>query len=379
MKKTIILFIYFLIPLSFTTLNCDLSAQNKGLEQNKGVNFQELTLQDALKKIKDAKKGPKLIFMDCYTSWCGPCKEMTNNVFPQEVCGTFFNANFVNVKFDMEKGEGLEIAKRYAVAVYPTFLILDAHGNEVNRVIGSDKAESFIEKVKIAMDPANSPKAKYEAYLNNKSSENLFAYINALRSSYKNAELNSFINEVFFSLKPAEKYCEAIWGALISPTGAMSNSNSDIFKYVITNRFEAEKFITKSNLDNHLLKTFKVYFMRYISGNMPDDLIQAYERNLICANALFSSDFGIEYLIKMASLKNSNKTDELFRMLDYRTISRGTPLDLEMIEKSFSENRNLTPEQKALVAKYFEGKQVVLARDAEYAKRSAERLNAATK
>lgn len=378
MRSIFKIFIYTLIFSGLFSFRSDLKAQIKIAEQNKGVNFQELTLQDALKKAKENKKGPKLIFMDCYTSWCGPCKDMTNNVFPQEICGTFFNANFVNVKFDMEKGEGLEIAKRYAVSVYPTFLILDSDGNEINRVIGSDKAESFIEKVKIAMDPANSPKAKYETYINNKSSENLFAYINSLRSSYKNSELNSFINEVFFSLKPAEKYNETIWGALISPTGAMSNSNSEIFRYVITNRFEAEKFITKSKIDDHLLKTFKVYFMRYISGNMPKDLLAAFERNLVCANALFSGEFGMEYLLKMANLKDNNQTDELFRMLDYRAISRGNSLDMEMIEKSFSENRNLTPEQKLLVAKYFEGKQAVLARDAEYAKRSADRLNAVT-
>lgn len=379
MKIRVKFFISVLLFCGLISQGSGLQAQSKVGEQNKGVNFQELTLQDALKKIKDVKKGPKLIFMDCYTSWCGPCKDMTNNVFPQEICGTFFNANFVNVKFDMEKGEGLEIAKRYAVSVYPTFLILDSDGNEINRVIGSDKAENFIEKVKIAMDPANSPKAKFETYVNNKSSENLYAYINSLRSSYKNSELNSFINEVFFSLKPAEKYNETIWGALISPTGAMSNSNSEIFRYVITNRFEAEKFITKSKIDDHLLKTFKVYFMRYISGNLPQDLLPAYERNLVCANALFSGEFGMEYLLKMAGLKDKNKMDELFRMLDYRSISRGNSLDMEMIEKSFSENRNLNPEQKLLVAKYFEGKQAVLTRDADYAKRSAERLNATAK
>jgi thiol:disulfide interchange protein len=151
MKKTIIIIISLF-------LGCGLYAQDKG------VLFQQLTLQEALKKAKESKKGQKQIFMDCYTSWCGPCKDMTNNVFPLEICGTFFNANFVNVKFDMEKGEGVEIAKRYSVSVYPTFLILDSEGNEINRVIGSDKAESFIEKVKIAMDPSNSPKAKYDAY-----------------------------------------------------------------------------------------------------------------------------------------------------------------------------------------------------------------------
>ncbi|HBG24031.1 MAG TPA: hypothetical protein DEO54_05720 [Rikenellaceae bacterium] len=347
--------------------------------QGKGVVFQNITLQEALKKAKESKKGPKLIFMDCYTDWCGPCKEMTNNVFPQEVCGTFFNANFINVKFDMEKGEGLDIAKRYSVSVYPTFLILDSDGNEVNRVIGSDRAENFIEKVKIAMDPANAPKAKYEVYNKERSSENLYAYITSLRNAYKNNELNTFVNDVFFTLKPNEKYSEVIWGALTSPVGAFSNSGSEIFKYLLLNRFEAEKFISKSKIDEHLLKTFKVFFMRYISGNIPQEMLPALERNMICANALFSNDFGMGYLMKMATLKEENKLDELFKMLDYRAIYRGTSLDLEMIEKSFIENRNLTQEQKVVVAKYFEGKQAVLARDAENAKRWVERLNSTNK
>jgi len=118
--------------------------------------------------------------------------------------------------------------------------------------------------------------------------------------------------------------------------------------------------------------------MRYISENLPKELLLVFERNLVCANAIFSGDFGMGYLLKMVSLKDRDQMDELFRMLDYRSISRGNSLDVEMIEKSFSENRNLTPEQKALVAKYFDIKQAVLSRDAEYAKRSAERLKADT-
>ena len=50
--------------------------------------------------------------MDCYTSWCGPCKYMTGTIFPQEKAGEFFNPKFVCVKFDMEKGEGPELGKK---------------------------------------------------------------------------------------------------------------------------------------------------------------------------------------------------------------------------------------------------------------------------
>lgn len=346
--------------------------------QSKGVNFENLTLNEAQAKAKAIKKAPKLIFMDCYTSWCGPCKDMTNNVFPQEVCGNFFNANFVNVKFDMEKGEGLEIRKRYAVSVYPTFLILDADGNEINRVIGSDKAEPFIEKVKLAMNQSNSPSAKLDIYKKDKSSENLYAYVEALQNSYKTEELNSFIDEIFFSLKPNEKYSEKIWSALTSPTGAMCNTNSEIFRYVLLNKYEADRYQTKAKVDQHLLKVFKVYLMMYISGNIPQEMIPNYETNIICANALSNNDFGIEYLTRMATLKNENKIDELVGMLVYRQVSKGTSLDIEMIEKSLSENQNLSAGQKAKVAQYFNEKYEVLTRDAGYAKRTSERLSGNT-
>ena len=69
------------------------------------TNFEELTLAKALEK---AKAENKLVFVDCYTSWCGPCKYMLNNVFVLPEVGAFFNEHFVNVKYD----RGREIFKR---------------------------------------------------------------------------------------------------------------------------------------------------------------------------------------------------------------------------------------------------------------------------
>ena len=64
------------------------------------------------KVLQRAKEQNRLIFMDCYTVWCGPCKGLAQDVFPQKQVGDFFNAHFVNVKYDMEKGEGPELAKK---------------------------------------------------------------------------------------------------------------------------------------------------------------------------------------------------------------------------------------------------------------------------
>ena len=49
-----------------------------GVFAQEGVNFRDLTFNEALAQAKAEKK---MVFMDCYTSWCGPCKNMTNNVF----------------------------------------------------------------------------------------------------------------------------------------------------------------------------------------------------------------------------------------------------------------------------------------------------------
>ena len=65
-----------------------------------GVDFQHLTFDEALAKAKAEKK---LVFVDCYTTWCGPCKMMTTKIFPMKEAGEFFNPRFVCVKFDMKK------------------------------------------------------------------------------------------------------------------------------------------------------------------------------------------------------------------------------------------------------------------------------------
>ena len=60
-----------------------------------------------------AKKENKLVFVDCYTQWCGPCKKMARDIFPQEKVGKFMNERFVNVKIDMEASSTMVRATSY--------------------------------------------------------------------------------------------------------------------------------------------------------------------------------------------------------------------------------------------------------------------------
>jgi thiol-disulfide isomerase/thioredoxin len=137
MKKTTLLFLLF--PLFAL-------AQN-----NSGIQFQNLSWSQLLAK---AKTENKLIFVDAFTTWCGPCKQMSAEVFPAKSVGIFFNANFINAKIDMEKGEGLTIAEKYQVEAYPTYLFVNGDGKIVHKAIGYYEVADFISIGKDAKDPA---------------------------------------------------------------------------------------------------------------------------------------------------------------------------------------------------------------------------------
>jgi len=100
--------------------------------------------------LTQAGKDNKLIFLDCYTTWCAPCKAMAKEVFPLPEVGNFMNANFINTKFDMEKGEGIDLNKKYKKYIpgYPTYLLINAKGEVVHQVAGYNAAEKFITKIK---------------------------------------------------------------------------------------------------------------------------------------------------------------------------------------------------------------------------------------
>lgn len=128
-----------------------------------GIQFEKTNFTDILAK---AKKENKLIFLDAYASWCGPCKLMDKNIFTLKSVGDFYNGNFVNAKIDMEKGEGVALAKKYGVSAYPTYLFIDGDGKEVHRTLGYVEEPNFIQFAKDAMDPSKRLGALQKEYEN---------------------------------------------------------------------------------------------------------------------------------------------------------------------------------------------------------------------
>ncbi len=106
-----------------------------------GIQFTETSWRDILKKAKAEKK---VIFLDAYASWCGPCKLLQKNVFTKKAVGDFYNGKFINVKMDMEKGEGPALSEVYPLEAYPTLLFIDSNGKVLKKFIGAPSADELI-------------------------------------------------------------------------------------------------------------------------------------------------------------------------------------------------------------------------------------------
>ncbi|MEZ4805687.1 MAG: thioredoxin family protein [Bacteroidia bacterium] len=110
-------------------------------DSSKGINFHSGTWQEALDL---AKKENKLIFLDVYASWCGPCKKLKSHTFSDAEVAKYYNSKFINVSADAEKGEGIQLANMYSVHQYPTLLFVNQDGKIVHSTAGYHNSKQFL-------------------------------------------------------------------------------------------------------------------------------------------------------------------------------------------------------------------------------------------
>lgn len=129
-----------ILPIIFFILS--LSASHKLMAQKSTIQFFEGSWSEALSQ---AKEENKLIFVDAYTSWCGPCKLMAKQVFTDKKVGKFYNQNFINVKLDVEKGEGIDFGNTYNIKAVPALLYVNGDGKIVREYSGYQAASCFLQ------------------------------------------------------------------------------------------------------------------------------------------------------------------------------------------------------------------------------------------
>lgn len=231
----------------------------KGFSQERSINFETGSFQEVLDK---AKKTNRLLFIDCYTSWCGPCKYLAKDVFTNNKVADYFNAHFISWQVDCEKGEGVELRQRFNISAYPTLLFVDGEGKLVGKFIGASEPSVFLEKVKECLNPETSLGEKEKRY---QAGERGYDFLLDLIASYKGIKENKkaaqLSKELLASLDEQKLFSKEMWSVIsfyfVSPYG------SPWWNFIIEHRDKYEQIVGKEILAKKIAETVHVYLFMY--------------------------------------------------------------------------------------------------------------------
>lgn len=112
------------------------------------IDFFTGTWSQALQKAKEENKP---IFLDIYATWCGPCRLLKAKTFTNSEVVNFYNAHFINISMDGEKGEGLMLANKYQIPGYPSLLIVNSDERPLFETAGYMPAKEFLKFGKLGL------------------------------------------------------------------------------------------------------------------------------------------------------------------------------------------------------------------------------------
>ncbi|MCB0689140.1 MAG: thioredoxin family protein, partial [Saprospiraceae bacterium] len=258
-------------------------------EEELAINFIDNDLAEALSQ---AKSENKIIFIDAYTTWCGPCKMMDKEVFTDSIVGQFFNDHFVNLKLDMEKGQGPSLATKYRVRGYPSFLFINAEETLLHQGLGYIVAERLMSLAKMALDPEKQLpllEQKYEA--GDHSEELLYNYTKALLES-GNIKSKEIGKEYLSTQKSwtTDKNLEIV-------AQLVSEFNDPYYNFMVEKRHLFVKEFGENNVDGTLMRLIVNHYFNQIENvdlpEVKDVIIKTFPSS---KSGVFFDNFELSYL-----------------------------------------------------------------------------------
>lgn len=113
--------------------------------------FSDLTFDAALQK---AAQTHKIVLVDFYTTWCGPCKLLDKNTWTDADVIKLLQQQTVPLRLDAEKETNL--ASRFQIEAYPTVLLVKPDGTELDRLVGYREPKTFMADFQAALSGKDS-------------------------------------------------------------------------------------------------------------------------------------------------------------------------------------------------------------------------------
>lgn len=203
----------------FMPLMMHAQAEGKGIQWTTGLSWEQVK--------QKAKQENKYIFLDCYATWCSPCKAMDSSVYVSDSVGALFNEKFIAVKVQMDKtakddestkkwyDDAQAINKTYHVEGYPSFIFFTPQGDRVQQDAGykgvkelMDLAEAALHPGKVYNDPYKEYRQLVAAYKQGKRDYDRYPLMIRTSCGLKEFDLGQqLINELseYLSVLPSEK------------------------------------------------------------------------------------------------------------------------------------------------------------------------------
>lgn len=280
------------------------------LKAAEGIVFEHGTWQEALNK---AKAENKLIFMDCYTSWCGPCKIMAKDVFTDPDVAKFFNEHFVNVKFDMEKGEGVTLKEKYSVHAYPTLNFINAQDELQHCIVGSMEVEDFLKEAQKAIDGKGLIALTKEYEAGNREPEFVISYLKALGDAYKSEDAEKVCLAYFATLDKAKLQEKFYWDLFYQ---YINDVDSDVFAYVYENRDALCEAIGEKEVRRKIANVWRAGAYAFVSGEGENVTFDAKGFKKYTKRLLKADVDGKENIIINAKMANAEKLGDWKTYMD---------------------------------------------------------------
>ena len=284
-----------------------LSATTISFASAQGIKFVESNFKEALTQ---AEQENKLLFMDCYTSWCGPCRLLANRVFPNDSIGQFFNKHFISLKVDMEKGEGPALARQYGVKAYPTLLFIDPSTQEiVSQVVGFRTVKALLEDAQKAANPNRNLQGLAAQFNENPANPAIAsAYLEGLWAASLTQERDETLKKYLSQLTPEEICTTDNWKILSAHT---ENPYSYAFDCLHKNSEGFRNVVGKEAVNAKLDHLYRYASMKFIyRKRVPENEFPQNNFNKLIE--LLKQEEGAEfayYLTQLEMIDNVQKGD----------------------------------------------------------------------
>lgn len=283
-----------------------------------GIKFEETTWKEALEK---AKAADKPLFVDAFAQWCGPCKAMAKNVFTKEEVGKFFNANFINLKLDMETPDGRDFEGIYSVSAYPTLFFIDVKGKIIKKVVGGQQVEGLLRIAKEALSKSfNTEDLTQEYDGGNRDYDFMIKYIKALNNSGQS------------SLKVANDYLQSKPNLtdeqlLVFQFESATEADTKFFETIMQKKNAVVQLVGEEAFNEKIKSACKATIQKSIEYDTPElfqEALQKSDKTLTADAALFRHSSEMMYYQtfhqKDAYLKAADQLAKKADKDDYKTL-----------------------------------------------------------